>query len=416
MSERRSALMKAGMLALGGGSMLTASQLARADSVSGTNLVNIGTSIKAGATPTEAVKSAVQKISAAGGGCIYFPPGRYPITETIFFSSAVPIDIQGAGSTSVIEWAVNGNLFEWRAPCREVSFKSLKIESTNVAKSRSSSAIHCSAGTERSQFESILFVGPAGSGTFFSSGIRFVGLTDSTSIVNCQFWYITGTGIQIGHGSEVRIVGGRIIGRGLRNDESIGVHLTGGNGGVHLNSVDIIDLQTGLLIQRVDPAKPNREVIITHSSLDSCFRGMSVCDDTYVSMVGCWAASCNHENIHIDAGYPGALLSISGGTIFNAGAFDSSDPNGSNGITVNSGTFTMTGVHVRSNRGRGVWIPNPSVKSYIVSACRVTENGTGLDLSGDNYIVSNCYIGSNVAPSQFGGTNKIISTNITAGR
>ena len=46
------------------------------------------------------------------------------------------------------------------------------------------------------------------------SGINMGVLTDSCTIRETQIWGISGTGITIGHGSQVIIKGGRVIGNG----------------------------------------------------------------------------------------------------------------------------------------------------------------------------------------------------------
>lgn len=68
--------------------------------------------------------------------------------------------------------------------------------------------------------------------TCVGSGIIIKGVTDTIEITGVQMWEVTGTGIEIGWGSEVRIIGGRIIGQGTRHDGSIGIHVTGNNGGL----------------------------------------------------------------------------------------------------------------------------------------------------------------------------------------
>ena len=75
-------------------------------------------------------------------------------------------------------------------------------------------------------------------------------MTDTVAVRDSVLWFLQGTGVKIGHGSEVRIeggqrgpacilvkevkllsviplIGGRIIGTMAKNDSSIGVHVTG---------------------------------------------------------------------------------------------------------------------------------------------------------------------------------------------
>ncbi len=92
------------------------------------------------------------------------------------------------------------------------------------------------------------------------------------------------------------------------------------------------------------------------------------------------------------------VLVITGGTIFNGGAYGCTDPStgillkiiywfffhyiclACNGITVNSGTFILNAVEVRNNLGKGIWVPNGNVNEYIINSCRVFTNGVGFDL------------------------------------
>ena len=63
------------------------------------------------------------------------------------------------------------------------------------------------------------------------------------------------------------------------------------------------------------------------------------------------------DNIWVSPDSTSAQLVISGGTIFNAGA-EGGDPTKDmcNGITVNAGSFQITGTSIRNNKGRGIWV------------------------------------------------------------
>ncbi len=361
---------------------------------------------------TSAVRKAIDTAFNDGGGTLYFPSGKYLITGTLSFRSQQVMEVIGNGLTSEILWAFSGNLFEWPAgiSCREVTFRDLKISST-TPKSPTDAAISCLGGIERTLFDRLFisaqdFTVSNNPGT----GIACTGVSDSTTIRDTLLWGIKGKGVQLGHGSEIRIKGGRIIGDGTLNNGSIGIHLTGNNGGVHVVTTDIIGLQEGMCIENSSGQGSNREVFITHATLDSCFRGLGLYDGSYVSMTGCWAASCTHENIHVEFGNP--ILVISGGTIFNAGAISVANPNfGAHGLIVNSGSFLLTGVAIRNNRGKGVWVANSNTKEYTITGCRISDNGQGLNLMGSNYVVSNNIFARNA--NQFSGTNSLITNNVT---
>jgi hypothetical protein len=139
---------------------------------------------------------------------------------------------------------------------------------------------------------------------------------------------------------------------------------------------------------------------------------LAVKDNSYVSLAGCWAASCNSENIHVEAGLSSPLLSISGGSIFNAGVDGGNTSTGRNGIVVNSGSFTLNGVSVRNNLGRGIWVPNTTVKDYVISGCRIVDNGQGVKLTGSNYLVANNIFTRNTTANELLGTGYLENGNL----
>ena len=251
----------------------------------------------------------------------------------------------------------------------------------------------------RSQIEH-LFIDSSDSKTYpASGGIAMVGVADTNNVRDVLLWEIKGTGIQIGHGSEVRILGGRIVGLGVRFDQSIGVHITGNNGGVHIEGTDIIGLATGVLIANSSGVGSNREIFINHATIDSNGQGLIIRDNSYVSIIGIWAASSTIHQVFVDYN-TSALLSISGGTIFNGGVYEC--PNSTewcNGITVNSGSFILEGVEVRNNNGRGIWVTNKSVNQFQIISCRIFANGQGYNINGTSFIVSNNICNSNRSPN-----------------
>ncbi len=370
------------------------------------------------ANDTEAVRQAIHAVeSAPFGGVIYFPSGKYRITETLLFTVRKPLEIRGNGWSSEVLWAFDGHLFRWNTgvPCREVTMADLKITSVEGTKSPESAAVICDGGVEKSYFDHLLINSSGGTQnkSFPGSGLVFNGVSDSTAFHQCLFWEIRGTGIRIGHGSEIRIEGGRIIGTAARNDGSIGVHLTGNNGGVHLVTTDVIGLDEGVRIENLG-AGSNREVMFTHSTLDSCGSGLELRDATYVSMIGCWAASCVRANMHIAASGRGARLVVSGGTIFNAGAWGGNKgPDTQNGLVVEAGTFVLTGVSIWANRGIGIWVPQGSSRDFAITGCQVINNGQGVNIQGTHYMLANNVFGQNKTPNRVEGTGFIDANNLT---
>lgn len=85
--------------------------------------------------------------------------------------------------------------------------------------------------------------------------------------------------------------------------------------------------------------------------MDSNVRGLAVHDNSYVSIAGCWAASSDVDNIWTAPG-SNPLIVIAGGTIFNAGAEGGDcSSNECNGMTINGGSFSLSGTAVRNNQG-----------------------------------------------------------------
>jgi len=187
------------------------------------------------------------------------------------------------------------------------------------------------------------------------------------------------------------------------------------NAGVHVWSTDLIGGHIGMLIDNSNGAGSNREIFITHATMDSNWRGLAVADDAYVSIVGCWTASSDQDNIWVSPESTGAQLVISGGTIFNAGA-GGGDPSKDmcNGATFNAGTFQITGTDIRNNNGRGVWVPNDTVQNYAISGCRIASNGQGLELAGSAYAVTSNVFSGNANQSHFGtqSDGAIVTSNV----
>eukprot|EP00698_Gefionella_okellyi_P017762 TRINITY_DN5240_c0_g1_i4.p2 TRINITY_DN5240_c0_g1~~TRINITY_DN5240_c0_g1_i4.p2 ORF type:complete len:264 (+),score=64.77 TRINITY_DN5240_c0_g1_i4:1512-2303(+) len=252
--------------------------------------------------------------------------------------------------------------------------------------------------------------------TPMGSGINFGPLTDSVSVLECQMWLVTGTGVTIGKGSEVRIEGGRIIGTAARNDGSIGVHVTGNNGGVHIVATDVIGLQEGVRLEDSSGAGSNREIFISQATMDSNWRGLSVLDNSYVDITGCWAASSVQDNIWVAPGLAGPLLVMTGGTIFNAGAYGGDPNTQNNGIVVNSGSFQISGVAIRNNLGKGIWVASDTVKQFSVTGCRIVDNGIGALVDGAEFVVTGNVFGGNTQPNSWGQQQQtaVIANNLGA--
>jgi hypothetical protein len=241
-------------------------------------------------------------------------------------------------------------------------------------------------------------------------------VADTSTFAHCVLWGpVRGTGIRLARGSDIRVFGGRILGaadpyKGLAAS-NIGIHLTGDNGGVHIVTTDLIGLGTGLLIG-APGATSNREVFITHATFDSSVHGIRQTDGAYTSIAGCWAASSDEDQILLDESAAGAIMSISGGTIFNGGAYGR--PGAKNGFVARAGSFLMTGVTVRNNQGTGLLV-GPAVRDYTVTGCRIADNGAGARLDGDGYAFTGNVLARNKTHLvDSGGPVKTVQSNVIA--
>ncbi len=364
------------------------------------------------ADDTTAVQAAINAAIEYRSGHIHVPAGRYRITQSLTFSSASRIDITGAGRSSVLLHVNNEPLLMWDedASCVESSIQDLAFDSIENDKSPDVAVISCRGGAERSFFSNLFFTG---NGARMGSGIVVERVADTTSFDHCLMWGVTGTGYQIARGSEVRIFGGRVVSNTnpyeSLGEKAIGVHVMGNNGGVHVVTTDLIGVHTCMQIGEPGHTS-NREIFITHATFDSSIHGLVQVDNAYTSIAGCWAASCDEEQILISENSPGAIMSIAGGTIFNGGTYGRDGAH--NGIDVRAGSFMLSGVTVRHNKGTGILV-GENVRDYAITGCRIVSNGTGAKLAGDRFTFTGNVVAHNDTDLVYkGGENKVVENNI----
>lgn len=125
------------------------------------------------------------------------------------------------GWGSVLLWSADADLFTFRQadPVAHVIVRSLAVASINNTKSADSTAFRFSAGFVRGTFDSLLFAGQSAAvstslripygATYQSLGscIDMGAVSDTSSVVNTVMWFLIGTGVKIGAGSEIRILG-----------------------------------------------------------------------------------------------------------------------------------------------------------------------------------------------------------------
>jgi len=362
-----------------------------------------------GEDATTKIQTAIDSAVAAGGGVVHLAAGRHTITKTLTVASVERITIQGDGLSTVLLHAFDGPLLSWAASSKanEVLVRDFLVLSTGAPKSRTTPVIACQGGATFANFSNLkLDAGTAGMG----AGIQLRGVVDTCAILNCVIWRASGIGIEIGSGSEVRIIGGRVVGDDSRKPGSIGLLLAGGNGGVHVVSTDLIVVHTGIQIGQAG-SPSNREVFLTHATLDSSVYGLRQVDHTYTSISGCWAASSDEAQILIEETASGATLVISGGTIFNGGAYNRGGAN--HGLVVKAGTFSLNGVAVRHNKGTGILV-GAAVRNYMVQGCRIHNNGRAAVLAGEGYQFTGNQLSANASPMvDQGSAPKLVANNLT---
>lgn len=88
-----------------------------------------------------------------------------------------------------------------------LSLHDLLVVSSSVAKSPESTCFYFSDGLTQSFIYNIEITNNGDDSTKLGSGIVIQGVTDTVEITSVVMWEIKGTGIRIGYGSEVRIIG-----------------------------------------------------------------------------------------------------------------------------------------------------------------------------------------------------------------
>ena len=135
-------------------------------------------------------------------------------------------------------------------------------------------------------------------------------------------------------------------------------------------------------------------------------------------MTGVWAASSDRDCIWVSPASTNAIVVLTGGTIFNGGAYGCVDPETQcNGVTVNAGTFSLTGVHIRNNQGRGIWIPNDNVVEFTITGCKIFSNNQALNVPAleTYYTLTGNILSGNSVASVISSSNALKNTNICLG-
>eukprot|EP01079_Euglenida_sp_SAG-EU17-18_P003783 gene3783-703_t len=384
---------------------------------------------------TAAFRAAAVAAVAAGEATLYIPTGNYLVTGPVNITTGPgsllgPLAVVGDGWQSNILWQAQGPLFtlsQAQGQPTHLTVADLGVTSVGSDKGPGFAAWSFPSGLTQSRLSGLLCYGrglvPGVPGTQASAigtclDLGAFATTDTVTVEGLLVWFHTGSGVAIGRGSEVRIIGGRIIGDGP-NSTAVGVHVTGNNGGVHITTTDVISNHVGVLLNDATGAGSNREIFMTHATVDSNWRGLEVHDGSYVSVAGAWFASSVQDNIWTAPSADGCFINIAGGTIFNAGAIGGNcSPEGTqcNGIVANAGSFSLAGVAVRNNKGRGVWVPGSKAAGFAVTGCKVYANGQAFDLanSGGGFAITGNVVASNDRPADLGALSggAVVASNV----
>jgi hypothetical protein len=354
---------------------------------------------------TAAFQAAFNYIASVGRVSLYLPSGDYRINGTITINSALTslyLDCYGNGqSTRIIQYAA-ASTFYFTNNTQFVSFRDFQV---------SSAAQDFTIGNA-------VFAFPNGNSLSYFSNIFYSELNNAAALIGAGFYYcapdkindavyfyannvvVNRVGYNIGAGSSIFINGGRVIGNYPTTGLAVGINITGGNGGVYIYAVDTIALATGIDINQTS-GTTNREIFISQSSADSCNIGINIVDNSYVSIIGLWAASCRDYNVVYNPPSfdPNGILNISGGTIFNAGAIA-----GGVGVGLAIGQYGYIGVSnvvFRYNVGRGISCTSGArAQPAIFDSCFFYANGTAQAyLAGAIYFRNNSFVQNGVVPN-----------------
>ena len=287
------------------------------------NVVSFGASGDGASDDTAAFVAALAFLlsqpALARGGVLYVPAGAYRITSALIVPTSGAFTLQGDGWVSQIIWDTSSNLFQWPSsnPASNMLIQDIMVvvPSSWASSSTPLFAFSFPAGLTQSLIRHIKIYNPNKGGGV--SGIDMGLVSDTNEVVSCVLWLLTGVGIRIGKGSEIRISGGRVISLGPLASPagSIGIHVTGNNGGVHVVSTDVIGWNSGIVLDSSNGQGSNREIFINQATIDSNSRGLAVYDNSYIDVTGCWAASSVTDNIWTDPSSNPQLV-IVGGTMY----------------------------------------------------------------------------------------------------
>lgn len=338
---------------------------------------------------TAAFVAALQYACATLNVTVRIPAGLYRVSGNVPISNMgtgtredrIKVSLIGDGASTEILHFGNSPLFVADGLIYDFSARDFTVRNKRTSSSGAENAVfRFPEGNCNSDFENIKYLPDTATNvpgaSFYLCG---AGKTnDSVNFTNC-YGFVDQIGYRLGAGSTVYIYGGRMASSFPAVSTGTGLLLTGGMGGVWVFGTDFIGLGYGIRLTQAAGVGTNREIFLVSACVDSCAGGISIEDGgSYTSWSGAWAASCTGANINFAPTSDAAILNISGGTIFNAGANDPSATGLNYGISINSyGRVEIDGVCFRNNRGRAVSC-NDGAKGRPtkITNCSFYSNGT----------------------------------------
>lgn len=363
-----------------------------------------------------AFAAAVAAAVATTHSGLFVPAGDYVVTGgwalpegSLYFS------FYGEGRSTRLKFDATQPLFQAGSGITShLSFRDFVIDNVGTSSVGANACFWFPGGNTETEFRNISLMPnlPANITTpsFYICGEGKI--NDTVIFTDCVL-HVNKVGVSLGAGSSVWWTGGRIIGADPTTENSVGICLTGGMGGVWVTATDLIGLTNGVLVRQASGVASNRELFLVDACIDSCDVGLNIADaSSYVCWTGVWASSCSTFNINFSPTSDSAVLNLTGGTIFNAGALDSTQQLANSGLSINRyGRLLCSGISLRNNRNRAISF-NSGDRSApaIIRGCQFFANGSSRSGSCQVYATGKAIIKDNTFEDA-GVPNILIDSN-----
>lgn len=376
---------------------------------------------------TAEIQDAVDRASAAGGGTVFIPHGQYNVSATIIIETS-KINILGSGAGTEI-WGTTdfGDILYFRPDTvppvlanyfHDIGVYNLSIQSS-VART-SGYAIRTNfthSATISDVVIGFIKTGETGSNPFYK-GISFE--NESNAILrNTQVYawktgvYFTGTFIG-DYWLATNCFDGLITGNCFimgditkwdPEDQTYGLHIAGGCGGVQLEAANISYYTNNIRIDRSANDTTNYDIFIQHAfaSDNSGADGIYIAANSIYSlnMSGSWSSASGNSVLshllYIESPNPNLRAYITGGGFHDS--YNGSWPNvGGNGFYIGAGTLIICGAQFYNNGAGTDLIIGEDVTEAVITGNLIgsVENLSGIipQYCNNTGIADNCGAGS----------------------